>query len=108
MKTNNAYLFECFASSKAYGSTQSAERILVVKGASSKAEAKDVAQKNVPSLRVFAGRAFANEAKAVEHADWCANLTNEVRHGGAKYVTVSVVDVGMQRGIAQLLGMHAA
>lgn len=103
------FTFEGFHSNKSYGDTNYPAKIVVVKGAADKDDAKSVAQKNIGALRIVnGGRAFANEAKAVEFADWKVKLINRTNKPGAPDASWFAVDAGMQRGIANLLGMNGA
>lgn len=101
-----AFTFEGFNSNKSYGDTKAPAKIIVVKGAANKDDAKTIAQKNLGALRIVnGGRAYPSEAKAVEFADWKVKLINRTNKPGVPDASWFAVDAGMQRGIANLLGI---
>lgn len=104
------YAFEGFNNVKIYGDFNGALKIVIVKGAADKADARKVAEENLGGLRIVnGGRAFANEDKATEYAKWSADLTNRTNatcNPGDPDTTWFIVDAGMQRDLADLVGMR--
>jgi len=79
---------------------------VVVKGAASKSEARDVASKHIANLRIVnGGRAHTSEQAAVDHSESRISLYNRTKKPGVADTTLVVIDIRMQRDLARLVGL---
>ena len=92
------FVFELFSAKKAYGDLNSFVKLLMVKNASDKADARQIAEKNAQGLRlVNAGSGYASEEKAMKSVEWTLDACGRNRSD------LVIVDAASQRNIAKLL-----